>query len=175
MRLWHSFESLHWEPVRVKFTYRQTVTVWAGAPRDFPALPSPGCSSLCRGAVGPEGQSVASDCREGNGLGEARGALLPSGSICQSAAEPSLVLERSLGELGLVRVWEIILGLCNLVWSQEVKSLAFSALPLHGNGFDNEASFRSFLLAPASYYASWLDNYSCLSGCSKLGHWTDLS
>lgn len=54
--------------------------------------------------MGPEGESIASDCRERNGLGVARGVLLPSGSICQSAAELSLVLERKLGELGLVRV-----------------------------------------------------------------------
>lgn len=113
--------------------------------------------------------------RERNVLGVARGALLPSGSIWQSAAELSLVLGRTLGELGLVGVWEIILGLHNLIWPQEVKILAFLGLPLHRNDFDNETRFRSFLLTPASPCVSWLDNYSCLSGCGKLGHWADLS
>lgn len=54
--------------------------------------------------MGPEGESMASDCRERDGLGVATGVLLPGGSICQSAAELSLVLEWTVGELGLVRV-----------------------------------------------------------------------
>lgn len=104
--------------------------------------------------MGPEEQSAASECEERNSLVVAKGVLLLSVSICQSATELSLALERSLREIGLVRVWEIMLGLYNLIWPQEAKSLAFSScragLPLHGNGFDSEASLRSPLLAPAN-------------------------
>lgn len=103
-------------------------------------------------------KAAASHCEERNSLVVARGVLLLSVSICQSAAELSLALERSLRKLGLVRVWEIILGLYNLIWPQEVKSLAalscVAGLLLHSNGFDSEASLRSPLLAPASHSVS---------------------
>lgn len=126
--------------------------------RGFSCLAPLLCAPLCKGAAGPGEWSVASECEERNSLVVARGVLLLSMSICQSAAELSLALERSLRELGLVRVWEIILGLYNLICSQEVKSLAFSScgagLPLHGNGFDSGASLRSPLLAPASHSLS---------------------
>lgn len=108
--------------------------------------------------MGPEEQSVALECEEGNSLVVAGGVLLLSVSICQSAVKLSLALERSQRELGLVRVWEIILGLYNLIWPLEVKSLTFSScgagLPLHRNGFDSEASLRSPLLAPALHSVS---------------------
>lgn len=125
--------------------------------------PTPVCSFFCKRAAGPEERSAASECDERNNLGVAGGVLkaqrvqgvLLSVSICQSAAELSLALERSLRESGLASAWEITLGLYNLIWLQEVKSLAFSScgagLPLHSNGFDSEASLRSPLLAPASH------------------------
>ena len=54
--------------------------------------------------MGPQEQSAAPEWEEGNSLVVARGVLLRSVSIRQSAAEMSLALERSLRELGLVRV-----------------------------------------------------------------------
>lgn len=187
VRIQSSCERLHWEPVKLKLL---TAELW-DCKQEHPGLPllypTPVCFSFCKGAAGPEGCSAASECDKRNGLGIAGGVVkvqrlqgvLLSVSICQSAAEPSLALERSLRELGLASAWEIILGLYNLIWLQEVKSLAFSScgagLPLHGNGFDSEASLRSPLLAPASHSVPWLGNYSCFSGSGKSGHWTDLS
>lgn len=101
--------------MKLKFADCQNIRTQAGAPWAFPSLLHQCVLVFCKAAPEPEGQSVASECKERNSSVVAGGVLLQSMGFCPLAAGWSVALERSPKELGLVRIWEIILGLHNLI------------------------------------------------------------
>ena len=73
VRIWSSFERLRWEPRETEVYWAAELWQWEQEHRGlFLLCPAIVCSSLCEEVVGPEAQSVASACREENGLVVAR-------------------------------------------------------------------------------------------------------